>query len=355
MGDVVRMPGAGTAKAAAFTIGDLDSVLDHPIADLFDTFFLWNGTYYEPPVSFDALTKLLRVNAHHESAVACKKTTVVHGYQPGPVQVIPRPAIAALVMDYIYLGNGFLQKVETRTGRVIELLHLTARTMRRMKEPDRFMQVVGPERREFRPGEVIHLKQYAPESTVYGLPEYLGAVNSLLLNEDGTLFRRRFYRNGGHVGYILFTKGDDIDDADVKALKERVKETKGTGNFKAMVLHLPGGDSDAKVLQVSDFAKDDWEKIKTISRDDIISAHRVPPQILAVLTDNKLPITGDLDKIVRLYNNNVVRPIQLDIAEGINEHLDEDQQISFDPYLLTGDGSESDAGPATPPFPPEDD
>ena len=80
--------------------------------------------------------------------------------------------------------------------------------------------------------------------------------------------------------------------------------------------------------------KDEFDKIKNISRDDIISAHRVPPQILAVLTDNKLPITGDLDKIVNLYDVNVVRPLQFDLAEEINLHLDEGQAIAFDPYSL---------------------
>jgi PBSX family phage portal protein len=344
MDNVTHLPVPAKEGPTVLSIGDLDSVLDHPIADLFDNYFLWNGAWYEPPVNFDTLTKLLRVNAHHESAIACKKTTVMYGYKPGPVKVISRQALGAATTDYVYLGNAFFQQARTRAGRTVELRHLTARTMRRMKEANRYMQIVGGQQVAFEPGEIIHLKQYAPESNVYGLPEYLGAVNSLLLNEDANLFRRRFYQNGGHLGYILFTKGSDIDGDDLKHVGEEVKKSKGTGNFKSMLIHLGIGDADAKVLHVGDFAKDDWEKIKTISRDDIISAHRVPPQILAVLTDNKLPITGDLDKIVRLYNNNVVRPLQLDIAEGLNEHLDKDQQISFDPYLLTEDGAPDGAG-----------
>ena len=64
----------------------------------------------------------------------------------------------------------------------------------------------------------------------------------------------------------------------------------------------------------------------------------MPPQILAVLTDNKVPVTGDLDKIVKLYSQNVVEPIQLDIADELNEHLDRDQQIAFDPYELATQG-----------------
>jgi hypothetical protein len=174
----------------------------------------------------------------------------------------------------------------------------------------------------------------------------LGALKSLLLNEAGTLFRLRFYRNGAHMGFLLATMAQDVDDADVAELAKKVAEAKGLGNFKSMYIHLPDANGKVEVHGIGEFAKDDFEKIKTISRDDIISAHRVPPQILAVLTDNKVPVTGDLDKVIKLYNLNVVEPIQLDIADAVNQHLSEEQRIAFEPYdLPTGAGG----APATPP------
>jgi capsid portal protein len=39
---------------------------------------------------------------------------------------------------------------------------------------------------------------------VYGLPEYLGALHAAWLNESATLFRRRYYENGSHAGFILY-------------------------------------------------------------------------------------------------------------------------------------------------------
>lgn len=345
MGDVVELKEFGRkAGMKVFAMGDLLPALEQGLAGLdglLDTLLSYNGEYYEPPVSFNDLTKLLRANAHHESAIFCKVTTVVQGYRPGAVPVVSRRAIEAVCVDYVYTGNAYLQKIADRTGRVRQLRHLHARAMRRGKDPDVFMQINGPERIRFQPGEVIHIRKYSPESSIYGLPEYLGAIKSLLLNESATLFRNLFYRNGAHAGFILVTSGGDFDDEDVKALKERIEDTRGSGNFKSLYVDLPsaqGGEAKMELIRVGDFAKDDFDKVKTISRDDIISAHRVPPQILAVLTDNKLPITGDLDKIAKLYNRNVVRPIQLDIEEAINENVAPDQAISFDPYVLTDEG-----------------
>lgn len=38
---------------------------------------------------------------------------------------------------------------------------------------------------------------------IYGLPEYLSAIPSALLNEPATLFRRKYYMNGSHAGFIM--------------------------------------------------------------------------------------------------------------------------------------------------------
>lgn len=75
---------------------------------------------------------------------------------------------------------------------------------------------------------------------------------------------------------------------------------------------------------MGDCAKDDFKKIKNILRDGIISAQRVPPQILVLPTDNKVSTTYNLDKVVNFYNSNVIRLLQNDLMDEINDHLAED-------------------------------
>ena len=314
-------------------IGSLEPALDSGYGDYLTTWWDTAHEHYEPPVNQDHLTRLLRANAHHESAVYCKRNTVVQGYRPN--KLLSRAAVKAITLDYILYGNAYLRQIRDRAGRLVRLEHLHARTMRRRREPGRYRQVLPERFIDFAPGEIIHVKMYAPESSIYGMPEYMGALNSLLLNEQATLFRRKYYVNGAHMGFVLFTSGQDLTDEDIAHLKDKIAGSKGVGNFKSLYLHFDG-EGDVKLIPVGDFAKDDFEKIKGISRDDIISAHRVPPQILAVLTDNKLPTTGDLDKVAGLYNVNVVHPLQLDLMDEINDYLPEGQHIGFDPYQPPG-------------------
>jgi len=321
------------SKFTMIEIGSLEPALDTPYGDYLTTWWDQTGNHYQPPVNLDHLTRLLRVNAHHESAVYCKRNTVVQGFKPNAV--LNRATMKAVALDYILYGNAYMRVVNNRRGNLVRLDHLHARTIRRGREEDAYSQVLAGKTIDFAPGDVVHVKMYAPESSIYGLPEYLGALNSLLLNEQATLFRRKYYVNGAHMGFVLFTSGQDLSEEDIVHLKDKIAGSKGVGNFRSLYLHFDG-EGDVKLIPVGDFAKDDFERIKGISRDDIISAHRVPPQILAIVTDNRLPATGDLDKVAALYHANVVHPLQLDLMDEINEHLDSGHHIAFDPYRPPG-------------------
>ena len=43
---------------------------------------------------------------------------------------------------------------------------------------------------------------------IYGLPEYLSAMPSALLNDSATLFRRKYYINGSHAAFIMYMTED---------------------------------------------------------------------------------------------------------------------------------------------------
>ncbi|MDT1908995.1 capsid portal protein, partial [Acinetobacter baumannii] len=57
---------------------------------------------------------------------------------------------------------------------------------------------------EFTPGSIFHLLEPDINQEIYGLPGYLSAIPSTLLNESATLFRRKYYLNGSHAGFIMY-------------------------------------------------------------------------------------------------------------------------------------------------------
>jgi capsid portal protein len=62
---------------------------------------------------------------------------------------------------------------------------------------------------------------------IYGLPKYLSAAPSALLNESATLFRRKYYINGSHAWFIKYMIDAAQNQEDVSNIHQEMKSAKG--------------------------------------------------------------------------------------------------------------------------------
>ncbi|MDE4029651.1 phage portal protein, partial [Glaesserella parasuis] len=122
-------------------------------------------------------------------------------------------------------------------------------------------------------------------------------------------------------------------ETDVDDLKEQLQQAKGKGNFKNLFLYAPDGkENGIKVIPLSDVvAKDEFLNIKNTSRDDILAAHRVPPQLMGIIPNNTGGF-GDIEKAGKVFFINEILPLQQRLAE-INQWLGK-EVITFNPYIL---------------------
>lgn len=79
-------------------------------------------------------------------------------------------------------------------------------------------------------------------------------------------------------------------------------------------------------------AKDEFLNIKNVSRDDMMAAHRVPPQMMGIMPNN-VGGFGDVEKASRVFVRNELMPLQKRFQE-VNEYFD-GNIISFEEYKLT--------------------
>lgn len=319
------------ANFEAFTFGD-----PTPVLDRYD--FLYTGVWmsanewYEPPVDFPALAKSYRATAHHGSALQVKRNILVKTFIPH--RLLSRRAFAALAIDHLVFGNSYLERIHSRTGKLLELRPARSKYMRRGVELDRYFWVPNwLERSEFPKGRIIHLMEPDIDQEVYGLPDYLGSLQSAWLNESATLFRRKYYLNGSHAGFILYITDPAQQQDDIDAIRTALKEAKGPGNFRNLFLYSPGGKKEGvQVIPVSEVAaKDEFWNIKNVTRDDQLAGHRVPPQLMGIIPNNTGGF-GDVEKAARVFVANELEPLQASFRE-VNEILGE-EVIRFSPYQL---------------------
>ena len=318
-------------KMEAFTFGEPSPVLDRrDILDYVEC--VHNGRWFEPPVNFSGLAKSLRAAVHHSSPIYVKRNIIVSTYIPHPL--LSRQDFSRLVLDYLVFANGYLEKRMSVTGQLLKLETSPAKYTRRGVEEDVYWYVPSfTTPHEFAPGSVYHLLEPDINQELYGMPEYLSALNSAWLNESATLFRRKYYQNGAHAGYIMYVTDAAQSSTDVDALRSAMRDSKGLGNFKNLFFYAPNGKPDGiKIVPLSEVAtKDDFFNIKKVSAEDLMSAHRVPPQLMGIMPNSSAGF-GDVISAAKVFVRNELSPLQERLKE-INEFVGVDV-INFVPYKL---------------------
>lgn len=121
---------------------------------------------------------------------------------------------------------------------------------------------------------------------------------------------------------------------DVNNIRQAMKSAKGPGNFRNLFMYSPNGKKDGiQIIPLSEVAaKDEFLNIKNVSRDDMMAAHRVPPQMMGIMPSN-VGGFGDVEKAARVFVRNELQPLQKRMCE-LNEWIGE-KVINFEAYQLS--------------------
>ncbi len=114
-------------------------------------------------------------------------------------------------------------------GEVIALEPALAKYTRRGLDLDTYWFVqygMTTQPYQFTKGSIFHLMEPDINQEIYGLPGYLSAIPSALLNESATLFRRKYYINGSHAGFIMYMTDAAQNQEDVNNLRNAMKSAK---------------------------------------------------------------------------------------------------------------------------------
>lgn len=322
---------SGPAAAEVFSFGDPIPSLDR--REIMEYMECVNfGKWYEPPISFEGLSRSFRAAVHHSSAIYVKRNILSSSFIPH--KLMTRSTFASWVLDYLVFGNGYIENRQSRGQYSISLERSPAKYTRRGADLENYWFVPSwLKEHEFAKGSIFHLSEPDINQEVYGLPEYLSALSSAWLNENATLFRRKYYLNGSHAGFILYVSDAAQQQQDVDKMREALKNAKGPGNFRNLFMYAPNGKKDGiQVIPISEVAaKDEFFNIKNVTRDDILAAHRVPPQLMGIIPGN-VGGFGDASKAAEVFSVNEIQPLQKRFME-LNEWLG-DEVIKFEPYEL---------------------
>jgi PBSX family phage portal protein len=293
-------------------ISQEQSLLDYAHSYLVDGF-------YQPPFNLEHFDKAARANVYCRSGIQVKRNILIATLVYS-TKIITLEELTAFVNDYLTTGNGYLIKIRNMLGEVVQLRHLPALYMRVGKNRNRYAYEKNWfEKDTYQGNRIIHLKELDLRQEIYGIPEWFAAISQSLLAEAATLFRRKYYRNGAHAGFLLYINTPKIGEKEEDKIAKELQSMRGLGNFSNIIVNGRGDDkSKLELIPIGQIdAKDDFLNIKNATRDDIMAAHRVPPQLLTVLPAN-VGGFGDAKIASEVFLINEIKPLQ-DKIMSINE------------------------------------
>lgn len=243
-------------------------------------------------------------------------------------------------IDYLTVGNGYIEIGRNRNGKIGYLGHVPAAYIRVRRARDGFVQKAGLKFTFFRnyqdletadpingdenPNEIIHFKQYSPTNTYYGVPSSVSAISSIVGDKFAKEYNIDYFENKSIPRYAIILKGANLSQkSKAEVINYFRNEIKGN-NHGTLFVPLPatlGRDVDIKFQQLENNVQEaSFDKYRKSNRDEITVANRVPAPKIGIYDNANLAVSRDADKT---FKNQVVGPDQKVIEKKLNRIVKE--------------------------------
>ncbi len=277
--------------------------------------------YWEPPIDRHLLANLPRRNAQHGGILQSRVNMAASRFISG---CMTAEQVEATFTNLIMFGDVALLKIRDGFRRTVRLFPLPSYRTRVAIDGGAVVLEREDQLKRYKAKDIIWVRQYDPVQQVYGLPDYIGGMQAAMLNEDATLFRRKYFLNGAHMGFIMYATDPNLDPEVEQEIKTKIQDSKGVGNFKSLFVNIPNGkEKGLQIIPVGNFeSKDEFGNIKAVSAQDVFNAHRFPAGLGGMIPTNSAGF-GDPTKYGEMYFKAETKPL-------INKPID---AIARDPEI----------------------
>lgn len=258
-------------------------------------------------------------------------------------------------------GNAYIEVGRTVNGDIGYVGHIPSTTIRIRRLRDGYMQIIGqkvvyfrnfgasnpnPVTGDPRPNEIIHIKEYSPLNTYYGIPDIIAALPSLVGDQLASQYNIDYFENKAVPRYVVTLKGaklsGEAEDKMFRFLQTGLKAQ----SHRTLYIPLPGDTDQNKVEfkmePIENGIQDgSFKEYRKQNRDDILVAHQVPISKLGGTDSAAIAASIAQD---RTFKEQVSRPAQGHLNKVISKIIKEKTDIlelKFNELTLTDEITQS--------------
>ncbi|NDB84200.1 MAG: phage portal protein [Alphaproteobacteria bacterium] len=272
---------------------------------------------------------------------------------------------ATLMKVYIDVestGNGYIEIGRKSNGEIGYIGHIPAPTMRVRRIRDGYVQIVSgkavyfrnfqdtttrnPITTDARPNEIIHIKEYTPTNTYYGVPAIVAAKNAMAGNEFASRFNIEYFENKAVPRYVFWLKGAKMSREAEERLFEFFQGNLRGQNHRTVIIPIPADTPDGKVEMKMEAVENtiqdsSFNNYRKGNVSEILMVHRTPASKVGAAEGIGLAAAREAD---RTFKEQVCRPAQDSLEKKINKIIQEKTDIfrfEFNELTLTDEETQS--------------
>jgi len=191
------------------------------------------------------------------------------------------------------------------------------------------------------PNEIIHLKNYSPTNTFYGIPDIAAAMNAVAGSEFAARYNLDFFEHRTAPRYVIIAKGVNLSASSQKSIMEFLQSGLKGKSHRSIYIPLPadrdGSKAEIKFEPVESGIQDSsFETYRRSNRDEILAVHRTPLSKLGIAESGSgVAAASDFDKT---FKEVVCRPEQDVLEKKVNWIISEKTDVfrlEFNELTLT--------------------
>jgi hypothetical protein len=146
----------------------------------------------------------------------------------------------------------------------------------------------------------------------YGKPEYLSARKTLTLNFSILALAEKWFDNSMMLDKLFTIEGGNLTREQRTELSGFMKRSlKGVENAaKSLILEINRGTKLTMQDMNGSLKEAPYIELRRENRDEIASAHRVPPRLLAIIPSGQLGSTGEVEGQLKIFKIGFADPRQ---------------------------------------------
>lgn len=333
----------------------------------------------EPLYNLEALAQLLELNTYHYRAVKTKaRDTAGLGWNIVPSEDIEGDAsqeqkdIAQkfltkcnpshtlteindkVMVDFEATGNAYYEIIRNKKGEIVGLEHIPSHTMRVHSDLKRFVQVRGKDKVWFklygfdkdvhyktgemskgnslkfedRATEVMQLKNYTSRSDYYGIPDVVPALSAILGDKERQEYNTSFFDNHAIPAYAVTVTGANLDEKTENQIRKFFQQDVKKSNHSTLVLTAKKDEDDMTGDPIkfefqalsTDVKEASFRMFRQDNRDEILSAHGVPPYRAGITVEGQLGGSSAKES-TEIYKQSIIKPKQEMLESRITRFL----------------------------------